>query len=950
MAPTLEDGTVTDANGISYTLQGRDLNEIFWLEPDHNGIMCGTLAGEWLIQASTLSDPITPTSIQAKRVTKYGCANIEPRRTGISLVFIQKFRRRVMEFLADVFTGRYVAPHLNEAAKHLTTNGVSEIGYQEELAPVLWARTGETTSVTTSTRTARTIAAACSIQSFVPGFTPTSGQTASIDWATNKFVANENSNTEVYKADMISGVTDVASTTVASLTSVANDGVGFSLVNDLKGGVYTYHGTAGNYFAPVLKITDALAFVYTHGSASAGGPPTTDGIGEFIGGAVASANADWLVTCEWSLLANHNIQVNRCDTGAYVVGNNSGGNNYLGLGNHAWYMDEFGTAANSPQVGAGAALAGGNLATAYVVGMLATNLGFYCVGIYDAVPSTPSWFIAKIGTLVPGDIDPDWAGLSFGDATNGLSAQGCAVDHFDNGIITNVAVGLATAYNAGTTYAAGAVVGDTVSKNYVSLVSSNTGHTPSSSPTFWRPVQMHYIMKYNTGPYSADGINNGTGGAAGVMWKVPVNTIVNQYGTGDQSLVKHGLFAFVEAHPTLASTSIAYIIDTLTGTYGTINIPGIAFNGSQAWDDTTNSIVFPGAFDTGVAGHPTALNSTTTYTGMWGRLYLGTTTNVPTGYNFTTTTTITPGGLIGATYRRVSAFTTEAPAFVGWHRHDLGHSRGPVSIGVTPSGDSSGLLDNLDMVTSDGSNYFVEGLTQLFDEDDALIDAWFVDGGVIPDSAYEDTVSVLGVRFTGLNWFIGKTIAVVAFGLDLGDYVVDANGTVFVPYGSGTAPVSFDYTVAGAGRYLFTAAYIAANLLTTPGRNGSIAYGNGYMPCCAGYTYTSQGQLLRPSSPETSGTRAGPAMGKKRRSHLFVGLFHNTIGVQVGTDFANKLLPANFKDDGDTLFPPDQMYSGTWRDTVESDYDFDSMITWQILRPYPASVVSIGAMLKTQDV
>jgi hypothetical protein len=147
MAPTLQDGTVTDANGISYTLQGRNANEIFWLEPDHNGICFGTLGGEWLIQASTLSDPITPTSIQAKRVTKYGCANVEPRRTGISLVFIQKFRRRVMEFLADVFTGRYVAPHLNEAAKHLTTNGVAEIAYQEELAPVLWARTGDVPTV-----------------------------------------------------------------------------------------------------------------------------------------------------------------------------------------------------------------------------------------------------------------------------------------------------------------------------------------------------------------------------------------------------------------------------------------------------------------------------------------------------------------------------------------------------------------------------------------------------------------------------------------------------------------------------------------------------------------------------------------------------------------------------------------------------------------------------------
>lgn len=136
------DGTVTDACAISYKFESKDANQIVWMEPDHNGLMCGTIGGEWLISASNLSDPITPTSIQAKRVTKYGCASIEPRRTGISLVFIQKFKHRVMEFLADVFTGRYVAPHLNEAAKHLTKNGVEEIGYQEELAPILWARTG----------------------------------------------------------------------------------------------------------------------------------------------------------------------------------------------------------------------------------------------------------------------------------------------------------------------------------------------------------------------------------------------------------------------------------------------------------------------------------------------------------------------------------------------------------------------------------------------------------------------------------------------------------------------------------------------------------------------------------------------------------------------------------------------------------------------------------------
>ena len=141
MSPTAIDGTVGDANAISYTLLSDQACDISWFAPDHNGLMCGTLGGEWLLAASNQSDPITPTSIQAKRVTKYGCANIEPRRTGLALIFVQKFGRKIMEFLADVFTGRYIAPHLSETAKHLTAPGIEEIHYQEELAPILWART-----------------------------------------------------------------------------------------------------------------------------------------------------------------------------------------------------------------------------------------------------------------------------------------------------------------------------------------------------------------------------------------------------------------------------------------------------------------------------------------------------------------------------------------------------------------------------------------------------------------------------------------------------------------------------------------------------------------------------------------------------------------------------------------------------------------------------------------
>jgi hypothetical protein len=141
-SPTLPDETVTDASGITYQLEAGDDNSstLLWGISNQQGIVLGTNGGEWLLQASALNDPITPTSIQAHRVTKYRCSYVKPVQTPLSIVFVQRFQRKVMEFLQDVFTGRYVAPNLTTAAKHLTTSGVEEVVYQEEITPIVWVR------------------------------------------------------------------------------------------------------------------------------------------------------------------------------------------------------------------------------------------------------------------------------------------------------------------------------------------------------------------------------------------------------------------------------------------------------------------------------------------------------------------------------------------------------------------------------------------------------------------------------------------------------------------------------------------------------------------------------------------------------------------------------------------------------------------------------------------
>jgi len=144
-SPTDQYGTVLDSSAISEVLNSAQLATIQWMAPDTQGILVGALEQEWLIQASTLTDPITPTSIQVHPVTKYGCANVEPRRCGMALVFAQRYGQRVIEYMADTFSQKFSGRHINEYSKHITAPGVVELQYQEEKAPIIWELMGDGT-------------------------------------------------------------------------------------------------------------------------------------------------------------------------------------------------------------------------------------------------------------------------------------------------------------------------------------------------------------------------------------------------------------------------------------------------------------------------------------------------------------------------------------------------------------------------------------------------------------------------------------------------------------------------------------------------------------------------------------------------------------------------------------------------------------------------------------
>lgn len=285
------------------------------------------------------------------------------------------------------------------------------------------------------------------------------------------------------------------------------------------------------------------------------------------------------------------------------------------------------------------------------------------------------------------------------------------------------------------------------------------------------------------------------------------------------------------------------------------------------------------------------------------------------------------GSLVGASYKRESLMQSQGPAFVGWHRHSLGSGRTIESVCAGPApetaGMSAGLLDTLAVVTNDPATgvRHMEFLRQIFAEGDDQSDAWFLDNAVRPVVTQSVTANGRATcELSGLWHLNGKTVTAFLGGLDCGEFFV-ANGKINVEYGLARQPL---FTLALAESF------------------------SGTMPALVGFTYDSDGQLLRPANQQESGARTGPAIGKKRRTQDVIALLVNANAISFGTVF-NKMNAAKLTTEGGTKIAENALFTDTYRESLTNDYNYDSMICWRSSRPYPATVAALGGMLQTQD-
>lgn|GEM_PF-2552997 len=847
-APTAADGTVGDANAIAGVFNADDQNSLYWMEPTASGMLCGTKKGEWLIQASNLKDPITPTSIQADRVTKVGASNQLPVHTELTLVFVQRFDRMLFEAFPDLYSGKVTAPNLNVYSKHLTTQGVQELAYQSELAPIIWARMADGSFKGWTYR--RKTAHSAAEPDIVGGHRHALGGGRTVV----SICAN--------------GTPSQTSDSLMLVTVDANDGV--------------YHV---EQMTRMLDPSDnQFAAWYVDDAVTPSGLVASDTGITFYGlwhlnGKTVSAVCGGL------------------DLGDYEV---SDGSIFVP------YQSDPGKA----------------FTLAYLQSLDASTYGDLAVTLNASATVTPAI------TTTPAVINQ----LSLpNDHVTGASAV-VAVPDYDANVVYLLA-------------------NDGLRK--ISL----TNFSQLSSATFAE------IAATNVNGYYPDTVTAFTKGGDGYIYAAAVGsnqspwikirasdwTVVASFGTNSN---------FWSQGPT--GLGRPFVIMQLFGgqNYVAAGVMTGAYARAIAWmnADTFTFIGESNGFQyniesgfgvTGVAG-PSGAKGATAY-------FFSTPETLnffPSHTTFYTSTMDQFGLQANTVVTKVINASDIDPTWLGITNISVGRDQRDGNLLLAVTGSDTSLFgpytSRLVKITTDGTilwNTLVAALPNAMSISRA-------EHGVLSymgEGAGPGLLRYIYVfNLTDGSYTKYTVDGMVPFGLHISD---DSNGTLltYQQYARG----------AGGSRTPVPGPTSAStwegwSLLTI----GNIFYGDttttqsDTIPAVIGFTYTSQGQIVRPAQHGETGAQTGPGHGKTRRNHMVSFLLSAGVygTMSVGTVLVPaKMRPALFKQPNGDAYATTDLFSGVYWHTIEDNYSFDGMIAWEITRPLPCTVVSITGFLHTQD-
>lgn len=135
---------VADADAFEFTLTGKEVSIIQWIEPDEY-LLIGSVGKISRLGPQDTGKALTPTNVVAKRQSPDGAANIMPVAAGNAVLYVQRTGfdgeagLKIGELTWSWEKEKYVTPDMLLLADSVARPGIAGIAYQLQPNSVLWA-------------------------------------------------------------------------------------------------------------------------------------------------------------------------------------------------------------------------------------------------------------------------------------------------------------------------------------------------------------------------------------------------------------------------------------------------------------------------------------------------------------------------------------------------------------------------------------------------------------------------------------------------------------------------------------------------------------------------------------------------------------------------------------------------------------------------------------------
>lgn len=136
-SPTEADGTVTDAEGFSYTIASGDINTIRWLISGRV-VIAGTKGSEFSFRGGGLDTALSANSVYTARESSYGVGNPQGIVVESSYLYTQRAGRKFMEMVYDFNVNGYDSEEISLLSEHIFGSPIKEFAFQQTPDNIIW--------------------------------------------------------------------------------------------------------------------------------------------------------------------------------------------------------------------------------------------------------------------------------------------------------------------------------------------------------------------------------------------------------------------------------------------------------------------------------------------------------------------------------------------------------------------------------------------------------------------------------------------------------------------------------------------------------------------------------------------------------------------------------------------------------------------------------------------